>query len=358
MKKKVETIKGGISVDDFVQRSNAQRELSNSERLSAVAKERDAWKYKCQQISTQFDQLQSEFDLITHTSIDSAIPVDIVPKMKGSKEEVCAMAFLTDIHPFEVIKSEEINGLNEFNPEICSESLNKFFRKIVSYTEIHRSVATVKTLVLGMLGDLIGNMIHADQKETNAGTPIEEVLFIYEHLVGGLNFLLEHGKFDEIILCGVSGNHDRNTEKLQYSHATQHSYAWLIYKLLEKHFAGVKKIRFNIPTSYLLYQKVYGMNFRMFHGDSIKFKGGIGGLSVPANRVIRQYDSAIRADWSVFGHAHTDLRGERFNSVGSIVGYNPMAAKMGFPYEPASQVYLLVDKSSSRIVCEQKIFVR
>jgi hypothetical protein len=90
------------------------------------------------------------------------------------------------------------------------------------------------------------SQLHQDQVETNAGTAMEEVLFLSEMLTGGIDYLLRDGGFDEISIPCCDGNHSRNTDKMRNANRVRHSYEWLLYMLLARHYAGDSRVKFDI----------------------------------------------------------------------------------------------------------------
>jgi hypothetical protein len=353
-------IPGAITPEQHAEGQTKQRARTAQEKLARANKERDEWKLQALASKDAYDKLAAEYELVQSVDVGNAEAVEIEPTTAHNKNESCALSFLSDVHPFEVVKKQEVNGLNEYNPVIASASIKQFFQKTVLLTNIHRHATTINTLVLGCLGDLISNQLHDDQKETNAGTPQEEILFMMEHLEGGIDFLLEHGGYKKIVVVGCHGNHDRGTEYKQFAKQALHSHSWLLYKLLERVYRDTKKekrVSFEISDGYLLYAPIYEKMWRFHHGDAIKYQGGIGGLAVPANRMIKGWNSAKAADYDVFGHWHHSLQGEAFFSVGSIMGYSAYGSEHGMPYEAPQQRFLLCDKKRG-ITGDHRIFVR
>lgn len=264
-------------------------------------------------------------------------------KVKGVSESV-AVANLGDVHAYETVKKEEVGEVNEYNPTICRESLRNFFRGVVRNIETCRTGSNISRLVLNLLGDEVTNVLHDDQADTNAGTLPEEVLFVYKEILSGLDFLLENGKLDEIRVICVSGNHDRDCIKPRSKRRGKHAWTWLIGHLLAMHYAGVQesRIKFEIEEGYHHYLEVFGRTIRIHHGDGIKYEGGIGGITIPVLKKLKQWDKARRADLDIFGHWHTSIMHPSFLANGTIMGYSEFSVKCGTDFERPQQSFILL----------------
>ena len=284
-------------------------------------------------------------------------PIRILSKTGTS--EGTAIAVGGDWHVFESVKPEQVNGLNEYNPEIAKDSIDEFFKGIVAWTNVHRSKLKIKTLVLALIGDFMSGMIHDDLAENNAGTPQEEIIFIMDRLTAGIDFLLKNGDFKEIVIACCDGNHGRDTKFTRTAGRVKHSHEWLLYQFLAKLYRerGVKNIKFNITSSYHLYQDIYDWKFRIHHGDACRYLGGVGGLTIPINKAIFAWNQNIKVDFDILGHYHQSLYPGNFICNGSIIGYSPYALQIKASYERPQQAFLIVD-SKRFITSYNKIIVR
>ena len=303
---------------------------------------------QAQQYQRRYDDLLADYngfreecgwlDLLSG-AFSRARPVE--PKSKTGTGEAAAVAVGCDWHGLEVVDPAQVNQLNEYGPEICKASVREFFHAILAWTNIHRHGIKIRHLVLALLGDLITNMLHDDQKEGNAGTPQEEILFVLELICGGLDYLLEHGGFDRITVACCDGNHGRDTERIRAAGRCKHSHEWLLYQFLARMYAG--RVEFAVADGYLLYLPIMGKVVRFHHGDGIRYQGGIGGLTIPMNKAIRAWNIGRRADLDVCGHWHQTIPPGPFYAVGSLIGYAPYSIKIKADYEEPQQGFFLMD---------------
>ena len=336
-----------------------QDETEHALTVQALRREVAAWKRRHADALSRLQEVQQQSSLIAGADLDNAAPVVIEPTTNSGHGEAVALAVCGDWHVFERVVASEVNGLNSFDRGTAHRSIANLARGIVRWVEIHRHGTTIRTLVLSLLGDLMTNQIHEDQLETNVGTPQEEILFLYEHVIGLIDHLLAHGRFTRIVVACTDGNHGRDTDKTRKANRVRHSHEWLLYKMLELYYAehGKGVVQFKIADGVHLYLDVFGKVVRQHHGDTIKYQGGIGGLTIPARKAIGEWDKGRRADLDVFGHFHTRHFDAKFLSNGALIGYSPYALTIKAPFELPSQSMVLLDKKRW-ITADNRIFVR
>jgi hypothetical protein len=278
-------------------------------------------------------------------------PIVIEPTTSSSKSEACPVLVLSDFHLDETVTLAQTNGRNQFNAAIRTQRVERLFRAGLNLIQNHLNsgVDVMNTVVMPLLGDFINNQLHEEATETNNMLPAHAALEAENVLAGGINYFLKNSSYDLIIPCKV-GNHGRTTKKNQFATENGHSWEYMIYMHLAKHFAVTepKRVRFQINDGYHEYVTVHEKVLRLHHGHAINYGGGIGGIFIPAFKAISQWDKIIRADLDIFGHFHQSKDGGKFVSNGSLVGYNSYALSIKADYEPPSQTLLLIDKKRGR----------
>ncbi len=118
-----------------------------------------------------------------------------------------------------------------------------------------------------------------------------------------------------------------------------------MYNDIADYFSNDKRVEFHIPNGMFAYVDVLGYTCRFFHGDSIKYGGGIGGLTVPLIKALHRYDQQQVADYNFMGHYHS-LSQLSKNCIcnGSGIGFSPYAQRIGASPEEAMQSFALIDK--------------
>ena len=236
-----------------------------------------------------------------------------------------------------------VNGLNEFTLKIAEARIEKFWQNSLKLVKAADRDNNIRTIVLGLLGDFISGNIHDELLEINQLLPADAIYKAQIYLVSGIKFLLENTDKDIVVQC-VSGNHTRITQKMRNATATGNSLEDFMYHNIADLFKDERRIKFNIPTGYLSYLDILGVTIRFHHGHNIRFGGGIGGIYIPANKAISQWNKARHADLDVFGHFHQLKDGGNFLINGSLIGYNAYAMSIKADYEEPKQLFFLINK--------------
>jgi predicted phosphodiesterase len=265
---------------------------------------------------------------------------------KGLKSEATAFIIASDWHVGKRVVSSKVNGLNSFNLKVFDKRAKNFFINSVTLLRMFERDITIKTVILGLLGDFIENVIHDGMAENNTLLPIDETIIVQDYIASGIKYLLKNTSKEIIIPCLV-GNHSRTTKKIHTSTEVENSLEYFMYSNLKNIFSDEKRVKFIIADGSMLYLKVYGYQTRFLHGTSIKFGGGIGGLYIPAGKAISQWNKAKHADLTVFGHFHQSKFSGwgGFICNGSLCGYDDYALSIKCDWERPQQQFFLIDKN-------------
>ncbi len=267
----------------------------------------------------------------------------IEPSLSSGESEATAVVLLSDWHYEETVKPQSVNYLNRYDEKIASECIVKTFQTIVKYVKLQQKETTINTLVMALLGDFISGGIHDELKEGNSLLPGEAIWKVQNHIASGIKFILDNTSVNLVIPCST-GNHGRITEKQRVATEYGNSLEWLMYKNLEQYFLNNKRVLFVVNDGYHTYLDVYGFTIRFHHGHSMRFQGGVGGIYIPVNKAISQWNKSKKADLDCFGHFHQMRDGGIFISNGSIIGWSPYAIKIKADFEKPKQAFFMVDK--------------
>jgi hypothetical protein len=271
----------------------------------------------------------------------------IEPKIPSGNSESVAFMVASDWHIGERVDEEQVNGLNKFTPEIAKTRAINFFSGGQRLWDILRRDTQIKVIVLALLGDFINNTIHDDAKESNLLGNISAIRQAQDLIVSGINFLLEHTDAELKVVC-ASGNHGRMTDRQRIATEAENSIENYMYHNIASIFKDEKRISFIISEAYHSYINLWNSyTVRLHHGHFIKYGGGIGGIYIPVNKAIDQWNKEKlheRVDLDVFGHFHQYIDAGNFVSNGSLIGYNSYAISIKAPYERPQQAFFLVNK--------------
>ncbi len=274
-------------------------------------------------------------------------PCVIEPKYGSGTSEATVVVLASDWHAEERVDPKRINGLNEFNLDIADERITTFFQATQRLTRLLQQDVKIETLILGMLGDFISGDIHEEVAEVCLLPPMEAIEFVQERVVGGLDFLLEHTTMNLHLKCHV-GNHGRTTKTSRFATENGHSLEYLLYRWLATHYRTEPRVTFDIAEGPHSYATVYGKRLRFQHGHMVKYNGGVGGIYIPVNKAINEWNKGLRVDYDFLGHFHQQVDGNNFMVNGPLVGYNAFALSIKAPWDVPKQTLFLLDKKRGK----------
>lgn len=307
------------------------------------------------QLVERVEYLESELRALQTIKEYEPDEVAITAQSK-TKSEATVITQWSDWHVDEVVDKRTVNGMNEYNPDIAKARATKLFYNTVKLTDTQRHDISIKNIVLQLGGDFIGGFIHPELEQTNSMTPIEGILFSMDLITSGIDFLLNHGKFNLItIICNV-GNHGRMTKKMQYANGMGMNLETFMYKTLAQRYAGEKKIKFIVPESEIAYLSVYDKPLRYYHGHQVKYMGGVGGLTVPLYKQLFRWNANHPAFYNFMCDKHTYSTPTPDCQVnGSLKGFDAFAGGHGFLFQEPLQSFTLLD-SARGVTIKSKIF--
>ena len=270
-----------------------------------------------------------------------------IKKKDNTKSESTLFLVASDWHIEEKVNPKTINGLNEFNLQIAEQRAESFWNNSLRLLSIFERDTEIKDIVVCLLGDFISGNIHEELLAECSLKPIEAIWKAQNMIAGGLDLLQQSGKRISVI-C-KDGNHSRVTKKVHIAGEYGISLETFMYLNLAKQFP---KIKWQIDESYHSYITVYDRVIRIHHGHFVRYNGGVGGVYIPMNKAIAQWNKSFNAQLNINGHFHNKLDGGNFISNGSLIGYNAFAVSIKAEMEPPQQTAFLFDKKHSKtIVC-------
>lgn len=291
------------------------------------------------------ERMEKEHGITAHLG-DGIDTFRITPKKGSHTSEGTVVVAASDWHVEENVGAE-VGGLNLFNMDIAKQRVERFFRSALRLTNLLQQDITIDTMVLALLGDFISNDIHDEFADITEVTPMHALIAAQNMAASGIEFLLKHSSLKLVVPCH-SGNHARTTKTTRFSTENGHSLEYLMYCHLAAYFRHEPRVTFIIPEGMHSYLQVYDTMIRFQHGHAIKYGGGVGGIYIPVNKAIAQWNKARHADLDVFGHFHQMRDGGNFICNGSLIGYNAFALSIKADYEPPKQALFLIDKKRGR----------
>ena len=323
------------------------QEIERSSTAKAHRAEVDDLRQQLKKYQQTVEELDAQLDVLSLLKEQKTTGSTFsVTAKKERGDETAAVLVVSDWHVEETVDPKTVSDLNRFNLEVADRRIEKLTQSALRLTDIERGGTDIPVLVLALLGDLMTGYIHEELREENSLSPTQTLLWLRERVSRMIRTIRDKGQFREIIIPCSFGNHGRTTVKPRHSTAYKNSYEWLLYKVLEQDFTD--GVRWLVGESYHTYLDVYGKTFRFHHGDSIRYQGGIGGLTIPLEKAIASWNKARVADLDIFGHWHTSQQNPKWISNGSLIGYNAYALSIKAGFELPQQTYFLFDKKRGR----------
>jgi hypothetical protein len=300
-------------------------------------------KTKYKTLLSKYEESEIRFD--TLLQIKEPIQIaNIEPVLSKVKyKEGIPVVLLSDWHFEETVDPQTINGLNEYNPEIAKKRWVTCIQNIIKLINKERQTSEIRQLVLWLGGDFITGYIHEELEESNAMSPTQATRFAKERIITAIQFLIQHAQLQKITVVCNFGNHGRTTKKPRVSTSYKNSYEWMMYHDIADYFSEQKNIHFIIPNGMYAYTKIFDFTCRFFHGDDIKYQGGIGGLTIPLNKAILQANKQIHADYNFMGHYHQLWQATKDCNVnGCGIGYNAYAQRIHAVPETPQQGFFMI----------------
>lgn len=244
------------------------------------------------------------------------------------------MMMWSDLHWDEVVRAEEVGGVNEFDPDIARLRLRRLVdRSITLLDEYAGRAPKYDGIVINLGGDMIGGTIHDELRETNAHPVMVALADLRDNLITALERMAD--RFGRVFVPCVVGNHGRMTHRPRAKGRVYENLEWNLYNQLELYFRKDGRFTFHVPGETDAYYTVHGHRFLLTHGDSLGVKGGdgfIGPLGPIARGVIKVGVSERQigrdVDTVIMGHWHTyQPRGDAVPAIvnGTLKGYDEFA---------------------------------
>jgi hypothetical protein len=282
--------------------------------------------------------------------------ITIEPEQKSGKSETTAILTLSDWHAEETVDPRKVNNLNEFNLKILDRRVKNTFKNAMILINLWRKLTKIENLIINIKGDIMTGFINEEFVESNALHPTQTILLVMDYLAGGIKFMAKEGGFKSIIIAGDTGNHGRTTEKMRVGTRNENSYEWLMYHILSRILQSEPGISFSIPEGYFNMMDIYGKSIRSHHGDYIKYQGGVGGISIPVNKAIAEWNTGQVAYLDIFAHWHQFIHTAYWISCPCLIGYNMFAIKIKAKYELPGQALIFIEKDKG-LTSALKVFV-
>lgn len=262
---------------------------------------------------------------------------------KGKRATLALL--LSDTHFDEVVRPDEVGGLNKYDREIAELRLQTWAQHSIKIARHYLSGITYDGVVLMLGGDIFSGDIHEELAQTNEDTALGSLLHWSEQLSAAIDMLA--CEFGKIHVAAVPGNHGRLTRKPRAKLRARTNLDWLLARMLERHFAKDKRCTFQVGDDADTTISVYGRGHLLTHGDQVTGGGGIGGIWPPimrmrARKAQRAMSVGTPFDTLWMGHWHQLIQTPTLVVNGSLKGTDEYAWLNNFGHEPPQQALAVI----------------
>lgn len=323
---------------EFIEDEEIKRDLE----LARIRDDKGKVDKKYRYLLGQIEKIEKERDAVVELSNNRSTYQILATKNKEG--EATAVILASDWHAEERVDPLKVSSMNKYNLEVAKKRADEFFVNAVKLLKGEQSRVKVNNMVLALLGDFISGNIHEELLANCELPPVKAMVEVQNWIASGIEYILRETEVNLVIPCHV-GNHTRITKKIHLSNEQGNSLEYYMYHTLADRFRNEKRITWVIAEGYHSYVSVYDKTLRFHHGHAMQYGGGVGGLYIPVNKAIAQWNKIRWADIDCFGHFHTQRNGGNFLSNGSLIGYNAFALSIKCDYEPPKQQFFLIDSN-------------
>lgn len=335
-----------------------QREENVKTEISNLKKDLKRKQHEIDSKDLVLNRYFNVFDSNKNLKLGDTLVIKEDKKQKKSKNIIdndsVAYIILSDLHFEERVLRDEVNGRNEYNPDIAKDRCETMVTNGLKLLKKERMTSNIDTLVFAIIGDIITGRIHDELIEGNSlgasSTDIEVKNLILDMIY---RFVTE-GKLKKMIIPFVRGNHGRTTAKRSFGKTSyENSRETMIYHSIADALSNYEEFKkldceFEVhqTKSDYTYIEVYGKRIRFAHGDHFNYNNGMGGIAGPALRWLNRINGADYADMTFIGHWH-QIHLEIAPNImvnGAVIGTTAYSLKFESGRRPPQQIFCIQDK--------------
>lgn len=307
-----------------------------------LRRERDLARKQADDLNEQVTDLALRLSILTDAQPEP--PKWLAPKQPKRQHHAIIGAPLSDCHFDEVVRCEEVGGINAYDRRIATLRLQRWAEGVIAQSRDYLSGLDFDGAFVPILGDVFSGNLH-DLAETNEDTLFGSLLFWSEQIAAAFELIAAH--FGKVHAPVVVGNHGRLTRKPRTKLRARDNTDWLLGHMLAKHFVRNPDITIQVADDADAFATVYQTTFLLTHGDQVTGGGGIGGIWPPIMRLLARKRTRYAHqpfDLAVMGHWHQLISAPSQGLIvnGSTKGYDEFAALSNFAPERPQQALFVV----------------
>ena len=331
--------------------SENELRATHSEKVEELQRQLREKEDVLKQYRSEHGKLELFFDSI-RSELKPLKQVKSVYEPKHDGTAISSVIQISDSHMGEVQSGSEIEGFNEYSPDICRSRNIDFIERFLSWLSIQRAGYNIPDCTVLITGDLIAGDIHDELRVTNAfPVPVQIVEAAKIH-ARQLALLAPH--FENVNVHYITeDNHSRLTKKTQAKEAGKNNYNYVIAELIGAYIKNLKNINFNVYPMLETVVQVCNTRYLICHGHNVRGWMGVPWYGIE-RKVGKEAQSRMRIimgdveraesvgfDKYVFGHFHTPINTDLYSGAGSVSGTNAYDHQSGRFSQPSQPAWLV-----------------
>lgn len=288
-------------------------------------------------------------DMVDHIKVIPAPKIDYKkPAAKKVESPISLVIHNTDWHMGAMQDKDEIEGFNEFSPDILGiRIIDRLVPRVLNWVEIHRSNYDVDECRIIVTGDLISGDIHDELRVTNAFPSPVQAVEAGLLLAKEISLFSPHFKkvIADIILVD---NHGRLTKRPQHKEGGFNTFNYPLAFICQQQLRDHKNVTVNIHPKEMQVIDVKGRSYLVLHGHQIRGWAGLPwyGMQrkVGKEAAKRMRRNLGKFDRMVLGHWHTPLQHPWYWIGGSPQGTDAYDHSQGRESGPVQSTWMVHPK--------------
>lgn len=322
-------------------------EISNEELLKEQLRQAEAAMRRNRKLAVAEERIVSAIEDALQTVQPPVHPNLIQPEPEPDAHHR-ALVCWSDFHGGEVVDSEAVNGLNEYDWPIMEARFTEMLEGMLSHKRYSPELTGLDIL---LVGDMNSGVNHEELAQTNE-FPLAEVGVKVGYLLGGgIERLSEH--YADIRVVSVVGNHPRLMKKPAAKNAHDNM-DWVSAEVAKLYLRSNDVVSSFVNAGPSALHEIAGLTAYVWHGDGIKTNmPGVpwGGVTRRVNEIQKMRHRKV-LDLFYLGHFHDPnvTQGGRINMNGSLKGVDEWVLKNFGGGSPPTQLLQTFDEKASRMV--------
>jgi hypothetical protein len=286
-----------LKASERVRRNNSKLGRDNRKLLGHMIEQEDV----LTQLSAMVDKLN-----VPARPRATRRPKTAARRRGPERRKLTAELLVSDVHMGKLVRGP--GGEVLFDRRVCERRLEMLTTVVLQELERKLAHYQIDRFILAMLGDMIENSLMHGKESMGAcefENP-EQVRWIVEAMWTKVLCPVYEwcvAQNVELLVLGITGNHDRQDETPTFNLPGQNSLSWLIYQMLRllTERSGMK-VTWTIPEGVYTVIDIYGTRVCYEHGDRVR--GDFGKKNLIAHLTKRSAQLGMMLKGLRVGHIH------------------------------------------------------